>query len=75
MTRRLATLRGDLEDLLADPALEDAQDAWVQATLTDTLAPRRAMEQLRTRFPHTISLAHDAAPGVDSVRAPHSSEV
>ncbi|WP_201466992.1 exonuclease SbcCD subunit D [Janibacter melonis] len=64
VTRRLATLRGDLEDLLADPALEDAQDAWVQATLTDTLAPRRAMEQLRTRFPHTLSLVLDPRGGV-----------
>ncbi len=57
--RRLRRLRGDLESLLADPALVDAEDAWVQATLTDDLRPRQPMERLRARFPHALVLAFE----------------
>lgn len=66
--RRLATLRGTLDELLADPRLRDREDAWVQATLTDPVRPSEAMEQLRRRFPHAVALAFDpqgaaGAPG------------
>jgi exonuclease SbcD len=54
--RRLATLRGELEQLLADPALAGHEDAWLQVTLTDDVRPERAMERLRSRFPHTLAL-------------------
>lgn len=54
--RRLSRLSGSLKDLLTDPALADHEDDWVQATLTDTRRPARAMEQLRRRFPHTLVL-------------------
>ena len=57
--RRLAQLRGALDDLLADPALEPHADAWVHATLTDVPRPLRAMERLRTRFPHTLVIAFE----------------
>jgi DNA repair protein SbcD/Mre11 len=57
--RALARVRGTLDELLADPLLTDAEDAWVQATLTDPLRPMEAMEQLRRRFPHTVSLEFD----------------
>lgn len=54
--RPLRLLRGDLEDLLHDRAHDDAEGAWVQATLTDGARPRAAMERLRTRFPHALVL-------------------
>jgi exonuclease SbcD len=54
--RRLRVLRGELDALLADPALADHEDAWLQVTLTDALRPERAMERLRARFPHTLAL-------------------
>jgi exonuclease SbcD len=62
--RALARIRGRLEDLLADPALERHEDAWVEATLTDPVRPAEPMARLAERFPHAISLAFepDRAP-------------
>ena len=63
--RRLARLRGTLDDLLADPALAGVEDAWVQATLVDDHRPLQAMERLRRRFPNTLVLSFEprtAAP-------------
>jgi exonuclease SbcD len=57
--RALATLRGTLDELLADPRLADAEAAWVQATLTDPVRPADAMERLRRRFPHAVALTFD----------------
>ncbi len=57
--RRLAVLRGRLDDLLGDPRHSDAEDAWVQVTLTDSQRPRQAMDRLRTRFPHALVLSFE----------------
>jgi len=57
--RRLATLRGHLDDLLADPAHAAAEDAWLQVVLTDPRRPMHAMERLRDRFPHTLMIGFD----------------
>jgi DNA repair protein SbcD/Mre11 len=54
--RPLARLRGELEALLSDPAHDGAEGAWVQAVLTDPVRPADAMERLRRRFPHAVSL-------------------
>ena len=59
VTKSLAILRGDLEDLLRDPAHRAAESAYCQITLTDTVRPMGAMEQLRRRFPDTLVLAFD----------------
>jgi exonuclease SbcD len=64
--RPLAVLRGDLDTLLRDPALEEHEQAWVHAALTDELRPVRAMERLRRRFPHALSLAFEPATPVPS---------
>jgi exonuclease SbcD len=66
--RALASLRGTLDELLADPRLRDRERDWVQATLTDPVRPSDAMERLRARFPHAVVLAFDpqgdaGAPG------------
>ena len=55
--RRLATVRGHLDELLADPALVDVEEAWLQVTLTDPRRPSHAMDRLRRRFPHTQLIA------------------
>lgn len=55
--RALRRLRGELAGLLADPALSEAEDAWVEVTLTDARRPSFPMEQLRQRFPHTLTLS------------------
>ena len=59
VARPLAVLRGDLEDLLADPGHRAAERAWCQVTLTDTVRPLGAMERVRRRFPHTLELRFD----------------
>ena len=55
----LAILRGDLADLLRDPRYLAAESAYCQVTLTDTVRPTGAMEQLRRRFPDTLVLAFE----------------
>jgi exonuclease SbcD len=60
--RRLARLRGRLDDLLADDRHAALEDRWLQVTLTDPERPVAAMERLRRRFPHTLVLGH--APDV-----------
>ena len=57
--RRLARLRGRLDDLLADPDLVSHEQCWVQATLTDAVRPQQPMERLRRRFPHALVLAFE----------------
>ncbi|QWC85113.1 exonuclease SbcCD subunit D [Nocardioidaceae bacterium] len=57
--RPLRRLRGEIDDLLADPSLREAEEAWCHVTLTDATRPRGAMERLRRRFPHTLVLAFD----------------
>ena len=67
--RALATISGELADLLADPAHMRAQGCWVQATLTDQVLPREAMARLRLRFPHAVVLQHapPVRPGRDGL--------
>jgi exonuclease SbcD len=59
--RPLARLRGTLADLLADPGLAAAEDAWCQVVLTDAVRPSAPMEQVRRRFPHTLELRLEPA--------------
>ncbi|MFR9797405.1 exonuclease SbcCD subunit D [Streptomyces sp. MS06] len=63
--RPLARIRGTLQDLLTDPALDRHKEAWVEATLTDPVRPPEPMARLSARFPHTLSLVFDPhrAPG------------
>ncbi|MFG2409006.1 exonuclease SbcCD subunit D [Streptomyces brevispora] len=57
--RPLARLRGRLDELLDDPALDRHVDSWVEATLTDPVRPAEPMARLAERFPHTLSLAFE----------------
>ena len=54
--RRLAALRGRLEDLLASREHDGHEGDFVAVTLTDTARPEGAMERLRARFPHILTL-------------------
>ena len=56
--RRLRTLRGAFDDLLADPALADAEDAWVSVEYTDTLPQADPQRRLQARFPFCAKVAH-----------------
>ncbi|MFH9469164.1 exonuclease SbcCD subunit D [Streptomyces clavifer] len=57
--RTLARLRGHLDVLLEDPALERHEESWVEATLTDPARPDEPMARLLERFPHTLSLVFE----------------
>jgi exonuclease SbcD len=61
--RPLRVLRGDLDDLLADPTLAAAESAYCQVTLTDPVRPLGAMDQLRRRFAHTVQLRFEPRGG------------
>ncbi|MGP4094657.1 exonuclease SbcCD subunit D [Nonomuraea sp. KM90] len=68
--RPVGRLRGDLDDLLADPAYTRYEDHWLQVILTDAVRPKSAMDRLRARFPHTLALSFDpvgAAPAAQPV--------
>ncbi|MGW0038400.1 exonuclease SbcCD subunit D [Gordonia sp. NPDC003376] len=52
--RGLSALSGTLDDLLSDAAYADAEDHYVEATLTDAVRPLDAMRRLRERFPHAV---------------------
>ncbi len=59
VAKPLAILRGDLADLLNDRCHAAAESAFCQVTLTDSVRPMGAMEQLRRRFPDTLVLAFE----------------
>ncbi|MEV4558662.1 exonuclease SbcCD subunit D [Kitasatospora sp. NPDC049285] len=61
--RRLAQLRGGLDELLGAEEHEWARECWVQATLTDPVRPADPMERLRARFPHTLQLLFEPEGG------------
>jgi exonuclease SbcD len=69
--RPLAVLRGELADLLQDPALAAHEQSWCQVTLTDRERPREAMSRVRHRFPHALELRFEPgeAAAASSYRA------
>jgi len=64
--RPLRTITGELESLLQDPSLEDAEGAWVRVRLTDRRLPLQAMARLQRRFPHAVELHHEPESGDDA---------
>jgi exonuclease SbcD len=59
--RRLARLRGTLDELLDQARFAAAEAAWCQVTLTDPARPAEPMERLRRRFPHVLELRLEPA--------------
>ena len=54
--RRLAVLAGRLDDLLTSREHDGREGDFIAVTLTDTVRPERAMDKLRARFPHILTL-------------------
>jgi exonuclease SbcD len=54
--RRLATLSGRLDDLLSSAGHDGHEGDFLAVTLTDTVRPEGAMDRLRARFPHILTL-------------------
>ena len=67
--RRLATLRGRLDDLLSDPRLADAEERLAPGHADRPAPSAQPMERLRARFPHTLSLAFEPE-GASLARGP-----
>jgi exonuclease SbcD len=59
--RRLAVLSGRLDDLLAAREHDGRESDFVAVTLTDTARPEGAMDRLRARFPHILTLEYKPA--------------
>lgn len=72
--RGIARLRGTLGELLSDPALARQESAWCEVTLTDASRPSAAMEQIRRRFPHTLTLGFEQ-PATAMVRRSYGDRV
>jgi exonuclease SbcD len=54
--RRLAELAGRLDDLLTSREHDGHEADFIAVTLTDTARPENAMDRLRRRFPHILTL-------------------
>jgi exonuclease SbcD len=54
--RRLAVLAGRLDDLLTSREHDGRERDFLAVTLTDTVRPAGAMDKLRARFPHILTL-------------------
>lgn len=52
--RGLSSLTGTLDELLTSAVHADAEEHYVEATLTDATRPVDAMRRLRDRFPHAV---------------------
>lgn len=61
--RQLAVLAGPIAGLLESAEHAWAEDRWVQATVTDDERPEKALERLRSRFPHVLVFRHEPAGG------------
>jgi exonuclease SbcD len=54
--KRLTVMRGRLDDLLTSREHDEHTGDFVAVTLTDTARPEGAMDKLRARFPHILTL-------------------
>ena len=67
--RRMATLRGVLDDILSDDAHAEHEDSWVRVTVTDRVRPDSLMDRIKFRFPHALQVFHEPAGAVGGTRA------
>ncbi|MEO7753859.1 MAG: exonuclease SbcCD subunit D [Terracoccus sp.] len=66
--RAMASLRGHLEQLLADPAHHGHEDSWVRVTITDRVRPDALMDRITSRFPHALQVFHEPEGAIDRGR-------
>jgi len=67
--RRLNLLRGRLDDLLASAQFAGQEGDFLAVTLTDLARPEAAMDRLRRRFPHVLTLAFEPEGAVRDERS------
>ncbi|MGA6168174.1 exonuclease SbcCD subunit D [Amycolatopsis magusensis] len=61
--RKLATLRGKLQELLESPVHQELEECYLSVTLTDEVRPIDAMRKLRTRFAYAVHLEWEPEGG------------
>jgi exonuclease SbcD len=59
--RRLAVLRGELDDLLRSSRFAEHEADFVSVALTDAARPDAAFDRLRSRFPHALTMSWEPA--------------
>jgi exonuclease SbcD len=64
--RPLRTLEGELDQLVRDRSLDDAEEAFVRVLLTDRHLPLQAMSRLQQRFAHALELQHTPPVAADA---------
>jgi len=63
--RRVATVTGTIDELLADPRHAGAEGSFVRAVLTDRGYVVDAKSRLQARFPHVVEVVPRPAPVAD----------
>jgi len=63
--RPVVTLRAPLADVLADPAYDRHEQAWVCVEYTDALPERDPMRRLQERFPFCAKVVHVPAAAAE----------
>ncbi|PRY46744.1 exonuclease SbcCD subunit D [Umezawaea tangerina] len=64
--RPLATLTGELDDLLVDPEHDEVLDSFLSVALTDRVRPLDALRRLQKRYPHAVHVEWQPAGGRDA---------
>jgi len=59
--RRLAVLRGELDELLTPTRFTAHEPDFVSVALTDAARPEAAFDRLRSRFPHVLTMSWEPA--------------
>ena len=73
--RALRVVTGELDEILADPALAEAEGQWLSVVLTDTVRPLDGMRRLQARFPFCVTLEHRPAVTAEAPVASYASRV
>ena len=71
--RRVVTLRGTLEEILAAPDIH-AED-WVRAVYTDPVPQHEPMRRIRERFPYCAQVVHEPAGGASTTQTSYAARL
>ncbi|MEV6897241.1 exonuclease SbcCD subunit D C-terminal domain-containing protein [Amycolatopsis sp. NPDC051372] len=73
--RPLATLRGELQELLDAPEHEEWRDHFLSVTVVDRVRPVDAMRRLRERFPYAVHLDWEPEGGLAGAQLKYADAV
>ncbi|RSM69712.1 exonuclease SbcCD subunit D [Amycolatopsis sp. WAC 01375] len=73
--RHLAMVRGELADLLSDPAHDGLTEHFLSFTVTDRVRPVDAMRKLRERFPYAVHMDWQPEGGHDGAALKYAEAV